>query len=79
MEKCELKFGIFGIALCKVCVNVRKVDALGDIRLIVAAIDIYHRHDDVHAVNVTQKLTVSAVTETPSCIAHILYPFVNYF
>ena len=79
MEKRKLEYGVFRIALCYVGIDIGEVNTLGNKSLVITAIRVYHRHDDMHAVNVPQKRTVSAVTDVPFCIVHILYLIINYF
>lgn len=79
VEKREFKLGVLGVALFKIGVNVREVDALGDKRLVVAAAGVDHRHDDVHSVNVAQQNAVSAVADALFVFAHNLNLSVNDF
>ena len=70
MEKRELELRVFRIALFKVLVDVRKVDALGYKGLVVAAVWVDHRHDKMHAVLLAYKCCISAVAETAFFFAH---------
>lgn len=70
VEKRELELGVFRVALFKVLVDVRKVDALGYECLVVAAVGVDHRHDKMHAVLLAYKRCISSVSEAAFFFAH---------
>ena len=70
MEKRELELRVFRVALFKVFVDVRKVDALGYECLVVAAVGVDHRHDKMHAVLLAYKCCISAVAKATFFFAH---------
>lgn len=70
VEKRKLELRVFRIALFKVLVDVRKVDALGYKGLVVAAVWVDHRHDKMHAVLLAYKRCISSVAEAAFFFAH---------
>ena len=66
----KLELRVFRVALFKVLVDVRKVDALGYKGLVVAAVWVDHRHDKMHAVLLAYKRCISSVAEAAFFFAH---------